>query len=141
MNPPSMEAHTMKHYAILYFSTLIVMTVLDLVWIGGIARGFYKERMGGLMELHMLPGIAFYLLYIVGILVFVHGGNHTQWQPVMLYGALFGLVAYGTYDLTNLATLRGWSATLAVVDMLWGACATGVAATCGYLITRFFEQA
>jgi uncharacterized membrane protein len=130
----------MKHYAILYISTLAIMFVLDFAWIGGIASDFYKKRMGDLLEIHTLPSIAFYLLYILGILVFVSGGDNTKWQSTLLYGALFGFFAYVTYDLTNLATLKGWSLSLAIVDILWGTFLTAIAATGGTLIAGYFDR-
>ncbi len=131
----------MKHYSILYLATLIIMAVFDLSWIGGIARDFYKSRIGALLEFHLMPAIVFYLMYVAGVIVFVSGSDAaTRWQSVALYGALFGFVAYGTYDLTNMATLRGWSLTLVLVDMAWGTLNTALSATCGWLIAGFLER-
>jgi uncharacterized membrane protein len=127
----------MKHTLILYACTLIVMTLLDLLWIGGIARDFYRSRIGNL-EFHPAPAVAFYLMYAAGIVVFVNGGAGARWPSTLLYGALFGLFAYATYDLTNLATLKGWSPLLAVVDMAWGMFVTAAGATAGLLIAGFF---
>ncbi len=131
----------MKHYAILYIATLVVMTILDLAWIGGIARDFYKSRLGEQMDINAIPAVMFYLIYIVGIMIFVHGMATQGWQSTMLYGALFGFFCYATYDMTNLATLRGWSQSLTIVDMAWGTFVTGAAATAGKLITDYFERA
>jgi uncharacterized membrane protein len=128
----------MKHYALLYFSTLIVMVLLDMVWIGGIAREFYKNRIDAL-EFHAVPAVLFYLMYAVGIVVFTNSAAGANWHTTLAYGALFGLFAYGTYDLTNLATLRGWSAQLVVVDMLWGMLVSAASSTAGLLITQYFR--
>lgn len=128
----------MKHLIILYGATLLVMVALDLAWLGGVARDFYKSRMGDLMDIQYGWAVAFYLMYVVGILFFASTGQ-TSWQSVLLYGALFGFFAYATYDLTNMATLKGWSVTLSAADMAWGTFVTGVSATAGFLIARFFE--
>jgi uncharacterized membrane protein len=130
----------MKHIIILYFATLVVMVPMDGLWIGGIAREFYKSRMGELLEFHLVPAILFYLMYVAGIVVFVNGGDVAKWQSVMLYGAFFGFVAYATYDLTNMATLRGWPLSLVIVDIAWGAFTTSIAATGGWFIAGFFER-
>ena len=130
----------MKHYIILYLATLIIMVPLDFLWIGGIAREFYKERMGDLLEFHLLPAILFYLMYVAGIVVFVSGNDAVKWPSVMLHGAFFGFIAYATYDLTNMATLRGWSTSLAIVDIAWGTFGTALASTAGWFIAGFFER-
>ena len=131
----------MKHYVILYLATFSVMGVVDMVWLNVIASDFYKKHMGELLEFHLLPGILFYLIYVVGIVIFVSGSAAaSSLQSVLLYGALFGFFAYATYDLTNLATLRGWSLSLALVDMAWGTFITAIAATGGWFIAGFFKQ-
>jgi len=130
----------MKYYSVLYFTTLIIMSVLDCSWLMGIARGFYKNRIGTLLEFHLVPALVFYLIYIVGVIVFVSGsGIATKWQSVAIYGTFFGFVAYATYDLTNMATLRGWSWSVVIVDVAWGTFNTGFSATCGWLIASFFK--
>ena len=129
----------MKHYLILYFSTLVIIGIVDMVWLNVIASGFYRKHMGELLEFHLLPGILFYLIYVAGIVIFV-SGSASSLQNVLLYGALFGFFAYATYDLTNLATLRGWSPTLAIVDMAWGTFITAIAATGGWYIAGFFKH-
>ena len=128
----------MKHYALLYGSTLVVMVLLDMLWIGGVARDFYKSRIDNL-EFHAVPAVLFYFMYAVGIVLFTNSGADTTWRSALLYGALFGLFAYGTYDLTNLATLRGWSVQMVIVDMLWGTVVSGVASAAGYCITQYFR--
>ena len=64
----------LKHYAILYFATLIIMTAMDMLWLGAVARDFYRERIGDMIEFHFLPAILFYLMYVAGILVFASAG-------------------------------------------------------------------
>lgn len=107
-----------------FIATFVVMAVLDGIWLLGVARGFYRQHLGFLMA--ETPNWAaaglFYVLYAVGVAVFavqpaVDGGSALTavWR-----GALFGLVAYATYDLTNMATLRGWPTIVTVVDLAWG---------------------
>ena len=130
----------MKNYLILYSGTLAIMLIVDMVWLNVIASDFYKKHMGDLLEFHFLPGILFYLVYVAGIVIFVSGGATSSLQSVLPYGALFGFFAYATYDLTNLATLRGWSPKLSIVDMAWGTFITAMAATGGWYIAGFFKH-
>lgn len=121
----------MKITVLAYVVTLVVFLALDAVWLGLAARAFYQSQVGPLLLEKPQFGAAglFYLLYVLGAVVFVVqpslGG--ALW-PALLRGALFGIVAYGTYDLTNLATLKGWTPAMVVVDMAWGAIGTGLAA-------------
>ncbi|MFZ1812159.1 MAG: DUF2177 family protein [Candidatus Saccharimonadales bacterium] len=115
-----------------------VMGVLDAVWLGVIASKFYKSQVGSLLleKPNMAAAVIFYLIYIVGIVVFVltPALEKDSWQHAVGYGALFGFVAYATYDLTNLATLKGWTTTLVIVDLLWGAALTATVAGVSYWI-------
>jgi len=128
-----------KHHCILYIATLVIMLAMDMLWLKGIAHSFYKSRLGDLLELNLPPAIIFYLVYTAGIVIFA-SANATQWQHVLLYGALFGFFAYATYDLTNHATLRIWSLPLTVVDIAWGVFNTGVSATAGWFVARYFSN-
>jgi uncharacterized membrane protein len=108
----------------LYFSTLLVFFIVDMVWLGLVARTFYSKYLGYLMapSVNWLAAILFYLLFIVGVLVFVvlPGLKSGSLRDTLLRAALFGLITYATYDLTNLATIRDWPLLISVVDMLWG---------------------
>ncbi len=123
-----------------YAAAAVAFLVLDLVWLGVVARTFYRDRLGGLLrdDVDVVPALLFYLLYVLGIVVFAVAPALAagSWMTAALYGALLGLVAYATYDLTNLATLAGWPLSVAVVDMLWGAAVTALAATLGMLAAR-----
>jgi len=117
-----------------YGAALLVMGVLDGLWLGFIARSFYRTEIGDLMaaELYKLPAALFYLGYPAGLVALAlqplpDGPWMAAWR-----GALLGLVAYGTYDLTNMATLRHWGTTLAIADIAWGAFASALAATAAY---------
>ena len=85
-----------------------------------------------------VPAVLFYLLYVVGVLIFVSGATGTTWQSTLLYGALFGLFCYATFDLTALALLKHWSWPVAFVDIGWGAVVTAVSSTAGLLAADRF---
>lgn len=120
------------NYLKLYLVALAAFLLLDFAWLGFIAKGFYQEQIGFLMARQIRWGAAFlfYALYILGLLVFVISPalkGHNSTSP-LLYGALLGLIAYATYDLTNLATIEGWPVKVVVFDLIWGAFIS--AATC-----------
>lgn len=119
-----------------------ILLILDLIWIGIIAREFYRNGLGSLMaeNVNMAAAFGFYLIYSIGLFVFVvqpalAGGD---WQKAAMMGAMFGLVAYATYDLTNLAVVKGFPLNIAVVDMAWGAGVSAVTAAFTVLITQRF---
>lgn len=109
----------------LYLIALPVFFAIDMVWLGLIAKGFYRRQIGSLMReaVNWPAAVIFYLLFILGLVVFVVAPavDDGSWLRALLYGALFGLIAYATYDLTNLATLRDWPLLVTVVDLIWGA--------------------
>ena len=123
----------MVRIAVAYGAALLALGVLDGVWLGLIAKDFYRVGLGPLMaeRVNLWAAGAFYLLYPVGLVIFVirPALDGDALSGVLLRGALFGLFAYATYDLTNLATLRDFPARVAFVDMAWGAVASAVA--CG----------
>ena len=124
----------MVYYAKLYLLTLIAFFAIDMVWLGLVARGFYQQHLGFLLRSspNWTAAIIFYLLFVLGILVFVvvPGLQAGSAKKVLLLGALFGVITYATYDLTNLATVKNWPLIVTVVDLAWG----GVLATSvGYL--------
>ena len=130
----------MKLSLIAYVTTLAVFALLDFVWLGFIARDLYKSRIGDLMlaEPNWTAAALFYLMFMVGIVVFavLPALDADSWKHAALYGALFGFFCYATYDLTNLATLKGWSVTIVVADIVWGMVVSGVAATVSFFATR-----
>jgi uncharacterized membrane protein len=124
-----------NRYAVLYLVTLFVLVPLDFLFLGVLAKAFFTSQVGNMLgEIKLLPAILFYLLYVVGVLIFVSGGSSATWQSTLLYGALFGLFCYATFDLTALALLRNWSWPVAFVDISWGAVVTAVSSTAGLLI-------
>ena len=119
-----------------FIATFLVMAVLDGAWLLGVARGFYRTHLGFLMAdtPNWAAAGAFYVIYAVGVTVFATqpGIDDANALTAAWRGALFGLVAYATYDLTNMATLRGWPTIVTIVDMAWGtflsAAVAGIAA-------------
>ena len=127
-------------YALQYGSALVIFVVVDLIWLGIVARNYYHRELAGLMaeKFNVGAAAAFYLMYPVGVVVFavapaVASGS---WHYAALAGAGIGLFAYATYDLTNLATLRQWPLRLSLLDMAWGTVLTAVSAWAGVAAAR-----
>ena len=133
----------MRTYVIAYLATALVFFGLDFIWLSRVAVNFYRTEIGGILadRPNMLAAGLFYLIYIAGIVYFaVHLALERQSLPVALInGALLGLIAYGTYDMTNLATLKNWPVNLTIVDMTWGTVLTAVAAGAGYWAVSFMR--
>jgi uncharacterized membrane protein len=128
-----------NRYIVLYLATLIVIVPIDLVFLGLVAKGFFTSEVGDMLgEIRPLPAVLFYLLYVVGILVFVSGGREATWQSALFYGALFGLFCYGTFELTSLSLLKHWTWPVAAVDVSWGSFLSAVSATAGLVIADWF---
>ncbi len=119
-------------FIVRFMVSAAVMAVIDAVWLSVIANKFYKSQIGTLLldKPHIPAAVIFYVIYVIGIVVFVltPALEKGSWRYALGYGALFGFVAYATYDLTNLATLKGWTIKLVVVDLLWGAFLTAIVA-------------
>jgi uncharacterized membrane protein len=130
----------MKAFFISYLAALVALAVLDGLWLGLVARDFYKARLGQLLldQPNWPVAALFYLIHAAGIVVFPMALAGTGLAAV-LYGALFGLAVYAAYDITNLATLRGWSVALSLVDLAWGAAATGAACLAAFLAVRWWS--
>lgn len=130
----------MKRMVVTWLVVALVMLVLDLVWLGGIARDFYARSLGHLLaeQPNLLAAALFYLLYPVGLVVFAVADSDGSAEAgrTSTRGALFGFFAYATYDLSNLATLRDWPVTVTLVDVAWGTFASAVAAMAGRVAMR-----
>ncbi len=109
----------------LYAIALPVFFAIDMIWLGIIAKNFYRAQIGTLMKLDVnwTAAIIFYLIFIVGLIVFVitPAMEKGSWIQALLFGALFGFVCYATYDLTNLAVAKDWPLLVTIVDLVWGA--------------------
>ena len=125
----------MSRYLVTYVATWVTMVLIDLLWLGVIAKPLYQQGIGHLMaeKPNLVAAAAFYLLYPVGIVLFAVAPDaaSASWMKTFTIGALLGLFAYTTYDLTNLATLKGWPVSLALVDMAWGSLVTSLSALAG----------
>lgn len=134
----------MKTYLTAYGVTATVFLAIDAVWLTTMTGAFYRPMLGGHLadQPRLVPAALFYLLYIFGIVNFAVAPalQSEQWSTALLNGALLGLVAYATYDLTNQATLREWPTAVSVVDMAWGTFLTGLSAFLGYLITTWLVR-
>ncbi|MDX9832827.1 MAG: DUF2177 family protein [Anaerolineaceae bacterium] len=131
----------MAYYLKLYLATLVAFLIIDMAWLGLVARTFYSKHLGFLMapSPNWLAAGVFYLLFIVGILVFavLPGLQAGSLVTTLWRAALFGLIAYATYDLTNLATIRDWPLLVTVVDMIWGTVLSVVVSLAGYMAGRW----
>jgi uncharacterized membrane protein len=127
----------MKTYFVGYLSALATLAVLDALWLGVVSREFYKARLGQLLldQPNWPIAILFYLIHAAGIVVFALPPAGS-WLSAALYGASFGLCVYAAYDITNLATLRGWPLAVSLVDLAWGAVVTAAACLATFLVVR-----
>lgn len=121
-------------YAWGYGAALITVGVLDGIWLGVIAREFYRSQMVAVaaVNFNILPAVLFYFLYPLGVLFVALTPPASGWQEAMRRSALLGLMVYGVYDLTNMATLKAWPARLALVDVTWGTFITAMAGLAAY---------
>lgn len=127
-----------------YGATALVFLVLDGIWLTTMVDRLYRPGIGHLMaeRPNIAAAVAFYFLYVLGVVVFavMPAVRAQDWTMALGLGALLGLVAYGTYDLTNLATLKDWSVRVSLIDMAWGAVVTASAATGGMLAASWMSR-
>jgi uncharacterized membrane protein len=124
-----------NRYVVLYLATLVVLIPVDFLFLGLVAKSFFTTQVGDMLgEIRLAPAILFYLLYVVGILIFVSGSVNATWQSTLLYGALFGLFCYATFELTSLSLLKHWTWAVVAVDVSWGTFVTAVSSTAGLLV-------
>lgn len=123
----------------LYFIALPVFFVIDMIWLGLIAKNFYAKHLGFLLktDVNWTAAIIFYLLFIAGLVLFVltPALQANSWSYALTYGALFGLITYATYDLTNLATIKDWPIIVTVIDLIWGTVLAASVSVISYLIS------
>lgn len=126
-----------------YLATLVALACLDIAWLTlFFAPKIFSPTLGGIMlpQTNIRAGAILYLLYPVGLLIFTVLPAKGSWSAALLYGALFGFFTYATYDITNYATLRNWTLTLAVTDVTWGTLLAGLAATAGLAAARLISR-
>jgi len=127
----------------LFLIALPVFFAIDMVWLGVVAKNFYKDQIGFLMtpNINWTAAIIFYLIFIAGLVLFVISPamEKGSWIYAILFGALFGFVTYATYDLTNLATLKDWPLMVTIVDLIWGSVLAASVSAITYFIASKIE--
>jgi uncharacterized membrane protein len=125
----------MSRNAVLYVATLAVLLGLDIPFLAIVAKGFFQSQVGEMLgEIRPVPAVLFYLVYVAGVLIFVSGPAEATWRSTLLYGALFGLFCYATFELTSLTMLKQWTWAVVLVDISWGVALTAASATAGLMI-------
>jgi uncharacterized membrane protein len=127
-----------QRYVVLYLATLIVLIPVDFLFLGIVAKGFFSSQVGDMLgEIRLAPAVLFYLLYVVGTIVFVSGPASATWQSTLLYGALFGFFCYATFELTSLSLLKHWTWPVVILDVSWGTLVTALSSTAGLMIANW----
>ena len=125
-----------KYYGVAF----VIFLVIDMIWLGLIAKNIYSKYLGNLMapKVNWVAAIIFYLLFIVGLVFFViePAVLKDSWSYALLAGMLFGLITYATYDLTNLATLKDWPITITFIDLAWGTSLGGLVSMITFFLVR-----
>ena len=125
---------------LMYFITLAVFAVVDLIWVWAISRRLYRTNLEGLLraKFNVIPAVLFYVLFIFGLMIFVivPAFNNTSLGQAMGMGVLFGMFTFGTYALVNLAVIRDWSVLIVLVDVIEGMFVTGVACTVAFYMSQ-----
>ena len=126
-----------------YGLTFLVFLAVDFLWLGILAKRLYQQQLGHLFsaEVNWPAAFLFYVIFVIGMMVFViHPAvkSGAVWQAVWM-GALYGLVTYATFDLTNLALVKDWPTPIVVVDILWGIVLSAIVSTAGYGIARWLS--
>ena len=128
-------------YLKLYALTIPVFFIIDLLWLGVVAKGFYQKNLKYILrpDVNWTAAIIFYLAYIVGILIFavLPGIERNSWHYAALWGALYGFFTYATYELTNLALIKDWPLNIVIVDIIWGVILCTVVATLSFYIAKW----
>ncbi|MEE3665985.1 DUF2177 family protein [Listeria monocytogenes] len=131
----------MAQFLKLFLTSAVVFLVFDLFWLLVASKKMYQQFIGDLMgDVRLAPAVIFYFIYVVGVTFFVllPGTEKGSLGHTILAGALFGLVCYATYDLTNLATLKDWPITMTIIDLIWGTAVTTVTSVIVYFINLHF---
>ena len=130
----------MTFYLKLYCLTVPIFFSVDMLWLGFIAKDFYQNHLGFLLrpQVNWFAAIIFYLIYIVGILIFgVSPGINTQsWTRALIFGSLYGFFTYATYELTNMALVENWPFKVVIVDILWGIVLCSIVSVSSYFIAK-----
>jgi uncharacterized membrane protein len=128
-------------YLKLYALTIPVFFIVDILWLGVIAKGFYRKNLKSILspDVNWAAAVTFYLVYIAGILFFAvrPAVNNSSLGQAAVLGALFGFFTYATYDLTNMATIKDWPLIIVVVDIIWGVCLCTLVSCSSFMISKW----
>ena len=134
----------MTFYVLLWAIAFALLLIIDMVWLMWLGRGFYVDEIGGLLleQPNLIAAFAFYALYIAGLvyLVIAPAAEADSVMKAVISGAVFGLVAYATYDLTNLAVMKGFTLKIALIDMVWGMVLTSTVSGLTVKIVSLFQS-
>lgn len=123
-----------------FLIALIIFLIIDFIWLGLVAKNLYQNEIGTLLKtkFNFVAAFIFYIIFIIALTIFViiPAINNNSLKDVILLGALFGLVTYATYDLTNFATLEGFTIKIVIIDLLWGTTLGTLTSTLTYLIYK-----
>ena len=132
-----------KSILISYLLTFVVFLMVDMLWLGVIAKNIYQKYLGGFLSdnVNWTAAIIFYFIFVVGISIFAiyPAINKDSVFNAILMGALFGFFTYATYDLTNLATLKGWPLKIVFIDILWGTTLSAIVSFSGFYIVKWIN--
>lgn len=126
-----------------YTLTFVVFFILDMAWLGFIAKDLYKKYLGDFLseQVNWTAAVIFYLLFVIGVFIFaiLPSVEKNSLISAIILGALFGFFTYATYDLTNLATMKNWPINIVFIDILWGAFLTSVVSAAGFYIVKYVQ--
>ena len=127
----------------MYLIALVIFVIIDGIWLGFIAKDLYRKELGHLLASNpnWTAAVIFYLLFLIGLVYFVinPGIEKESIMTVVISGALFGLLTYATYDLTNLATLKEWPLKITIIDLIWGTSLSTIVSTATYYFYMLFK--
>lgn len=127
-------------FIVAYLITAVVFLVIDYIWLGIVMKDYFNTQLSHLMadEVNLMIATVFYLFFAAGIVLFciAPAFEAQSWVKAAVLGGILGFLAYGTYDVTNMATLKDWPVMMSVIDVTWGTAITAVSATAGYVITN-----
>jgi uncharacterized membrane protein len=130
-------------YLKLYLLTVPIFFLLDIIWLGYIAKGFYRQKLAFILspDVNWPAAVVFYLIYIIGILFFavVPAYDKNSLMRALVWGGLYGFFTYATYDLTNMALIKGWPMKIVVVDILWGIVLCATVAMWSFWVARWIS--
>ena len=132
----------MKTIIVTCLFTSVIFLIIDLIWLSYMVKNFYRPNLGSLLtdKPVMWAAILFYLVYVLGlsIIILMPAINNDSIYQAFWNGIIFGVVAYGTYNFTNMATVKNWSANVVFVDVMWGGILTGTSSALGIYLTKKF---